>query len=103
MFSPIGENTEGFKEAGPSLYLVDDHKTPQRLERQHRILEPGQILGTFKVEAFGSPRETTPHLTRQRGLADLPGAKNADHREGPQQLTNRGNVLLAIDHAGIVL
>ncbi len=75
---PIGEYPEDRKEVWAPLDLIEDDHTPQILEGQHRVREPGQVDGVLQVKQDTGMADMGDELPSEGGLPHLAGAHEGD-------------------------
>ena len=85
---PVGEHAEQGEEIRPPLDLVDDDETPQGLEREAGVGEPGDVGGILEVEEGGRSPTALHDVAGQSGLADLARAQDPHDRVAQQQASN---------------
>src|ERR1039458_930876 len=74
--SPVDKDAKRFEKIGMVLNFIDDDGSAQRLERQVRLIQPGQILGIFEIKIMDDPSTsalTVGELPRQRRFTALAG------------------------------
>lgn len=80
------------------LDLVQDDETLQRAQRQIGLGQPRQVGRVLEVEIGRDIVAPGDQLPCQRRLADLPGADQADDREGPEEVLDALEVVLTPQH-----
>ena len=93
----VREYAKDREQAGTGLDLVDDDQATERLERQHRLTQPGQVAWILQIEA-GDPFPGGREFQGERSLADLTGTEKRHDRIVAQILLNSGQMGGPGDH-----
>jgi hypothetical protein len=94
---PVCEDTEQWKQIGPSLDLVDHDDAAQRLEGQASVAKPRHVRGVFEVEDCRTEGAAFHHIARQRSLAHPARAEDSHDRMAPEQAPDAPEVAGAGD------
>lgn len=86
---PIGQHPQHREDLRAQLDLVEDDEPAQRFQCEQRVVQPVKVARALEIEPRHLAGEPGGIGHRQGGLAHLPGADQAHHRELIQQLAER--------------
>src|SRR5262249_10148071 len=92
----VGPYPQDLEQLRYSLNLVDDDQVSERLQRDHRDVQSGQIDRVLEIEERSCP--PAGKRTRQCGLARLTRAQDGHYRRARQRFPNTSEVSCPADH-----
>ncbi len=95
----IRQDPQKREQVWDALDLIQDHEPVERLQRELRLRQTGQIGRLLQVEVRGRSRARLADLHGQRRLAHLAGANNPHDREQVEATLDLFHMSGATDHA----
>ena len=92
---PIRKDAQQREDLGKSVDLVEDHEPAQGPQLEAGIGQAGQIGRVLEIEPCGRTAAGCHDLPREGRLPHLPGAKERDDRELPQEQANPAQVIIS--------